>query len=180
MAISIRPAHAGDVEAVCDIYYEFHQFHVGGVPTHLRSLGAREHWDRSHLVAALGGILQAADAEIFVAEVSGALAGLIEVYVRHDPDETTLVRHRYAELQSLMVLPPFRRIGIGTRLVEVAQQWARDQGATEMRLSLWEFNAAAREFYAALGFRTLKRRMIEELAAVERFVVHKAPMQDED
>jgi ribosomal protein S18 acetylase RimI-like enzyme len=163
MVTSIRPAGDRDIEALCEMYYEFHEFHVCGVPTHLRSLGDRERWDRSYLREALGKIIQSDDSEIFVAEVAGELAGLVEVYVRQDADEATLVQHRYAELQSLVVLSPFRRNGIGTGLVGVARQWAWEREATEMRLGLWEFNEAARAFYEAVGFRTLKRRMVAEL-----------------
>jgi ribosomal protein S18 acetylase RimI-like enzyme len=163
MVIAIRPVNNRDIEALCEIYYDFHEFHVCGVPTHLRSLGARERWDRSHLIGALGKIMQSDDSEIFVAKVAGKLAGLIEVYVRQDADEATLVQHQYVELQSLMVLSPFRRNGIGTQLVGVARQWAQEKGATEMRLGVWEFNEAAREFYEAVGFKTLKWRMVAEL-----------------
>lgn len=162
MAVSIRPAKDHDIEALCDIYYDFHEFHVCGVPTHLRSLGDKEQWDRTFIREALGKIIQGDDSEIFVAEAAGKLVGFIEVYARQDPDEVALVRHRYAELQSLMVSSPFRRNGIGTRLVKTARRWAREKGATEMRLGVWEFNEAARKFYETLGFKTLKRGMVAE------------------
>jgi len=61
-----------------------------------------------------------------------------------------------------MVSSPFRRNGIGTRLVRIARRWAREKGATEMRLGVWEFNEAARKFYETLGFKTLKRGMVAE------------------
>jgi ribosomal protein S18 acetylase RimI-like enzyme len=163
MAVSIRPAQDHDIEALCDIYYDFHEFHVCGVPTHLRSLGDREQWDRTSLREALGKIIQSDDSGIFVAEAAGEPAGLIEVYVRQDPEEATLVRHRYVELQSLVVSAPFQRNGIGTQLVAVARRWAGEKGTTEMRLGIWEFNQAARTFYEAVGFKTLKRRMVAEL-----------------
>jgi ribosomal protein S18 acetylase RimI-like enzyme len=163
MTVSIRPAQDPHVEALCDIYYDFHEFHVCGVPTHLRSLGDREQWDRTSLREALVKIMESDDSEIFLAEVAGEPVGLIEVYVRQDPDEATLVQHRYAELQSLVVSAPFRRNGIGTQLVAVARRWAGEKGATEMRLGIWEFNQAAREFYETVGFKTLKRRMVAEL-----------------
>lgn len=163
MVVTVRPADDGDIEPLCEIYYDFHEFHVRGVPTHLRSLGDRAQWDRSSLRESLHKIIQSADSEVFVAEAEGQLAGLVEVYVRPDPDEPTLVRHWYAELQSLVVLAPFRRNGIGTRLVRVAQTWAQEKGATEMRLGVWEFNRPAQEFYQAAGFTTLKRRMVAGL-----------------
>jgi ribosomal protein S18 acetylase RimI-like enzyme len=163
MAVSIRPANDHDIEALCQIYYDFRELHVCGVPTHLRSLGDKEQWDRTSLREALGKIVKSDDSEAFVAEAAGKLVGLIEVYVRQDPDEATLIRHQYAELQSLVVLAPYRRRGIGARLVEVARRWGREKGATEMRLGVWEFNQAAREFWETVGFKTLKRRMVAEL-----------------
>jgi len=92
MAVSIRPAQDHDVEALCDIYYDFHEFNVCGVPTHLCSLGDKEQWDRTFIREALGKIIQGDDSEIFVAEVAGEPVGLIEVYVRQDPEEPTLVQ----------------------------------------------------------------------------------------
>lgn len=165
MVVSVRPANAGDTEGLCELYYDFHEFHVCGVPTHLRSLGAREWWDRSCLRAALGRIIESDDSEIFLAQTAGKLAGLVEVSMRYDAGEASLVQHCYAEIQSLIVCSSFRRSGIGTQLVRAAQQWAQDKGATEVRLSVWEFNQAAQAFYEAVGFNTLQRRMVAELPA---------------
>jgi ribosomal protein S18 acetylase RimI-like enzyme len=165
MAVFIRRPKDHDIEALCDMYYDFHEFLVCGVPTHLCSLGDKAQWDRASLREALDKIMQGDDSEIFVAETAGKLAGLIEVCARQDPDEAAIVQHQYAELQSLVVLAPFRRKGIGTRLVKAARRWGREKGATEMRLGVWEFNQAAREFYEAVGFRTLKRRMVAALPA---------------
>ena len=77
MAVSIRPTQDHDVKALCDIYYDFHEFHVCGVPSHLHSLGDREEWDRTSLPEALGKIIQRDDSEIFVAEAASKLVGLI-------------------------------------------------------------------------------------------------------
>jgi len=38
-----------------------------------------------------------------------------------------------------------------------------EQGATEVRLNVWEFNAGAVAFYEAPGYRTLKRTPVREL-----------------
>ena len=163
MVVSIRPAQDHDAEALCNIYYDFHEFHVCGVPTHLRSLGDKEQWDRTSLREALARIMESDDSRIFVAEAAGEPVGLVEVHVRQDSEEATLVQYRYVELQSLVVSAPFRRNGIGTQLVAAARRWAGEKGATEMRLGAWEFNQTAREFYETVGFKTLKRRMIAEL-----------------
>ena len=76
MAVSIRPAKDHDIEALCEMYYDFHEFHVCGVPTHLRSLGNKAQWDQASLREVLGKIMQGDESEIFVAETAGKLAGL--------------------------------------------------------------------------------------------------------
>jgi GNAT superfamily N-acetyltransferase len=48
----------------------------------------------------------------------------------------------------------------GVRLVQAALQWATDNGATRTELGVYEFNEAARAFWASLGFETLSRRLV--------------------
>ena len=53
---------------------------------------------------------------------------------------------------SVFVSPSHRRQGIAVRLLNLAEDWARDQGGT--RTSLWveELNDAARGFYRSIGY----------------------------
>lgn len=51
-------------------------------------------------------------------------------------------------VRTLAVFAPFRRSGIGTRLL----QWARDRSPAELRLYTFRRNAAARAFYEHHGF----------------------------
>ena len=160
MHIIIRPATQQDVQALGDMYYEFHEYHAALVPTHLRSLGQKDAWDRSRLLQALQDIFKNEDAMIFIAEVDGQSAGLIEVYVRQSDADPGVVPMCYIEMQSLMVLPAFRQHGIGRQLVDTAREWAKGKGATEISLGVWESNQQAREFYERHGFVTLHRRMV--------------------
>lgn len=61
-----------------------------------------------------------------------------------------------------MVNEAFRAQGIGTRLIEVAEEWAREHGAREMRLDTWEFKGDPVGFYENVGYRTLRRKMVHE------------------
>lgn len=70
------------------------------------------------------------------------------------------VGSRYSHLQSLMVVEGFRGQGVGTLLIEAAEEWARERGAREMRLDTWEFVGDPVDFYEKVGYRTSKRRMV--------------------
>jgi GNAT superfamily N-acetyltransferase len=162
--VLIRIATEQDFEALDKLYYDFHQYHVRGVPGRLRDLGKFEDQDWSRLHRALGEIFANQDAVIFLAECSGHSVGLVEVYYRQDDKANPLiVPYQYAYLQSLMVSEPYRKTGIGHKLMEVARQWAREKGATEMRLDVWGFNRGALDFYAEMGYRPLRRTLVAEL-----------------
>jgi GNAT superfamily N-acetyltransferase len=62
-----------------------------------------------------------------------------------------------------MVQETYRGHGIGTRLVEAAERWARGQGATEVRVETWEFVEGPLAFYERMGYRTLRRTVVREL-----------------
>lgn len=58
----------------------------------------------------------------------------------------------YAELTELFVLESHRRRGAARALVAHAEALARAAGAEELRMLTGHDNAAARAFYAALGY----------------------------
>lgn len=58
----------------------------------------------------------------------------------------------YAYLSDLVVLPAHRGKGFGRRLVEVAEQYARDCGAPRIRLSVLARNREARHLYERCGW----------------------------
>ena len=68
---------------------------------------------------------------VFVAErPNGGLCGMIEVAIRDHAVGCSTGRVGY--LEAWYVEPEQRRQGIGRRLVERAEEWARDQGCTEI------------------------------------------------
>jgi len=159
----IRPAEPDDLQALCALYLEFHEFHVRGVPDRLSSLGTPDTFDPSELCAALEKIMQSEDSALFVAESAGRVVGLAEVYLRHDEPDPATVARCYGYPQSLMVDLTYRRQGIATRLIAAAESWAQAHGAAEMRLQTWEFTGDPLPFYDHLGYRTLRRTLVRDM-----------------
>jgi len=162
--VTIRPASLSDRGTLCKLYHEFHEFHVLGVPERLLSLGEPLNtYEHSGLYLTLEKIISNEDSVVFVAEASHQLVGFVEVYIRQDEPNPLKVSYRYGHLQSLMVKESFWRQGVGTRLLEAAQQWAREKGAAEIRLDTWEFEAGPLQFYEKHRYRTLRRTLVREL-----------------
>src|SRR5512136_99104 len=92
----IRPATPGDLDALCALYHEFHEFHARGVPDRLRSQGDLDRQDFTRLKETLTGIMRGDDSALLIAEVSGSVVGLAEVTLREDdPANALIVPHRY-------------------------------------------------------------------------------------
>jgi GNAT superfamily N-acetyltransferase len=163
-AVITRLASTHDIEALCRLYFEFHEFHVRGVPDRLLGSGEPlDSYEHSELYRNLERIINEDESALVLAEVACQPVGLAEVYVRQEEPNPLQASRRYGHLQSLMVCGPFRREGIGARPMEGAQRWAKEKGAAEMRLETWEFAEGPLEFYERVGYRTLRRTLVREL-----------------
>ena len=97
-------------------------------------------------------IKRGAEHEVWVAEAAaGEVLGWIEVLL-----ERTLISDREAEITGLVVDASCRGQGIGRRLMEEAEQWARDKGCRSVRLRSNVVRAEAHAFYEQLGYSVFK------------------------
>jgi len=62
------------------------------------------------------------------------------------------------EIGNLFVLPPYRRKGVATKLLEELFRKAEQHGAREILLEVRESNEAARQLYKDLGFKDIGQR----------------------
>jgi ribosomal-protein-alanine N-acetyltransferase len=92
--------------------------------------------------------LSDSNAVSLVADISGTAAGFSIATLEHSGREATLV--------TLDVLPPYRRSGVGSALVEAARHWLLGRGAGRLFLQVDTSNEAALAFYLGLGFRKVR------------------------
>ncbi|HET8946779.1 MAG TPA: GNAT family N-acetyltransferase [Candidatus Polarisedimenticolia bacterium] len=67
-----------------------------------------------------------------------------------------LVSPRYAEVRALIVDEPSRGRGVGLRLLEAAEGWARGRGFESIRVRSNIVRERARSFYERAGYRVTK------------------------
>jgi GNAT superfamily N-acetyltransferase len=129
----VRPALLADAPALADLITEL------GYPTTADEMTIR-----------LALILQHADYQTIVAEQSGALVGMVGM--------TRNLRWEYdgcfVRIIALVVSSSAREQGVGERLIQAAEIWAVDIGATELALNCGNRpeRAAAHRFYPRMGF----------------------------
>ena len=100
---------------------------------------------------------------VFVAEAGdeeGCIAGVI-----HVEKYNVLYFPTMANILGIAVSADFRRQGIGSALLKRGEEWARENGASSMRLNSGESRKQAHEFYRAQGYIDDKKqlRFIKEL-----------------
>jgi len=64
-------------------------------------------------------------------------------------------------IETLAVLPEFRRIGIGIKLVQFAMSKLFQDGMDASLITTWETNEAALAMYERLGFKVIMRKKID-------------------
>ena len=159
MEYTIREATPNDYEALLPIFDEGDAHHRRALP-HIFC----EPDGPSRSRAYLNSLLADDSAAIFVAACEGQIVGEVNIALRETRDIPILVPRRYAVVDTLIVLPAYRRAGIGRALMERVHRWALDKGITEVELNVWEFNTGATAFYEGLGYVTTRRTMAKYLS----------------
>lgn len=159
--VTIRLAEERDLPALRNLYGEFHEFHVQGVPSYLRMPDNAD--DADQVYATLRRIVVDRDAALYVACLDRAVVGLAEAYVQEIAGNPYVVSRRYALLQSLAVRQGFRRQGIGLKLLHAVHEWAKATGVREIEVETWEFPGDPVPFYVANGYHTIKRKLVCDL-----------------
>ncbi|MBI2357974.1 MAG: GNAT family N-acetyltransferase, partial [Deltaproteobacteria bacterium] len=103
--------------------------------------GLRWRWTPARVAASI----RAPDVNVLVAYIRGNLAGF--AIMRYGNDD--------AHLDLLAVAPPYRRAGLGRRLIEWLEKCAVVAGIFSVTLEVREGNEGAQLFYKRMGYRTL-------------------------
>jgi GNAT superfamily N-acetyltransferase len=89
---------------------------------------------------------------------------MAEIHLRQDdPTNNRIVPHHYVYISCLIVRDAWRGKGIGRRLMDATELWARSHKANEVRLDCWEFAGGPLAFYESFGYQTLKRTLVKPL-----------------
>ena len=85
----------------------------------------------------------------------GRLAGFLEASIRPHAEDCETENVGY--LEGWFVDAPYRRLGIGRRMVAAAEQWARTKGCREMASDAEINNAASQHAHSNLGYTETSR-----------------------
>jgi aminoglycoside 6'-N-acetyltransferase I len=116
-------------------------------------------WPRANpdkLADDAGKILKDANWAVFLAKHQGEAVGFIECSIRDKAPACETDRIGYIE--GWYVAPAFRKAGVGRKLVEKSEQWAREMGCTEMASDTTTNYPVSPAAHNALGYQEVKRK----------------------
>jgi ribosomal protein S18 acetylase RimI-like enzyme len=104
---------------------------------------------------------------LLACDANGALAGFAQLRADHAP--AGVATRNAIELKRFYVDKPWQGRGLARRLMDAVEACARERGARELWLGVWERNERAQAFYRKCGFR---------LVGTQIFVVGTDPQTD--
>ena len=101
--------------------------------------------------------------QVFVAEVQGEVVGFVRVRLEHEADTYLSTLTEYAYISDLVVLLPHQNRGIGTALLQKAEEFARQHGMTALKIEVLARNQPATMLYLHSGFRLYELVLLKQL-----------------
>ena len=95
------------------------------------------------------------DGQIFLSEIDGSIAGFVSVLAKVSSGVLNDGNLICSCIDDLIVREQFRRLGVGKKLIEAAESFAKSKKARWLRLSAMARNTSARKLYSSVGFSEL-------------------------
>jgi GNAT superfamily N-acetyltransferase len=90
------------------------------------------------------------DSVIFLYEMDNLICGWVHVFGK------CIIQMEYAEIGGLVVDTEYRGKGVGKKLMQKAEEWAKDKGFSEVRLRSGGHRKEAHQFYEGIGYENIK------------------------
>ena len=151
MVIFIRKATENDYAFIDKLFCSIAAQHVKVYP-HIFTDIAGKHYNKKYFF----DMIAEKNGNLFVAEVDGECAGFVECYER-------VFEYREKPIMfisELAVLPKFRNLGVGTKLIEKVAELAKSHDCFSLELNVYNGNSAV-EFYEKQGF-TVQKLTLEK------------------
>lgn len=149
--VSVRPARAEDAEALAEVYIESAEHHMRLDPS------IYAHPDLDKMISRYQERVASGDpdSEIVVAERKGRVIGFVDIQLRRPDGHPRMIRDAVSAEVDIAVLDDWRGRGVGTRLMDAAEDWAVEHGADLVTVSVHVANVDAVRFYQDhRGYRT--------------------------
>ncbi|MGO9108624.1 MAG: N-acetyltransferase family protein [Thermoguttaceae bacterium] len=146
MAIRFAQASEADATILARLNRQIHQTHVDHAPWFFAQPTVDEVQD------AFAAMLRQGNTQGFVAYSDEITVGYILLVVRERAASIFCRASRSLSIEHIAAVPEWQRHGVGHRLIEAAEEYARVAGLGTIMAETWVFNHASQAFFESLGF----------------------------
>ena len=145
MEFSVQLAAKNNIDEILALYKEFFLEMAAHQPKLLRPAEANKTFIKS--------MLNRFDTDYFVALADGKTVGFVLVQQLDTPDYACNIPYKYAYLMDIKVSKLYQGNGIGAKLIERVEQWAKDRGLAYVELNVLAENKGAQKLYKRTGYK---------------------------
>jgi ribosomal protein S18 acetylase RimI-like enzyme len=150
--VRIRAASPGDDQALIGLRREAEGVHARLLPDYFRVSPAG-----TTPLSPLG------PPTVLVAELEREVIGYVALRMVETPRDPAITPERRAHVEIVVVEESHRGRGVGSALMQAAEEWAGCRGAAELVLTVWSDNAPAEALYRRRGYSALARILRKRL-----------------
>ena len=147
----IRMAEEADFSGIHDVFLEVHKFHLDSAPGMFKDIDPLTQEEFKEILSEEGKLF-------LVSDNNGTIEGFLDATIVEKTSKSTGFK-RFLFIDHLGVLKTTQKTGVGRKLVEEAEKFAKENNCTMLVLDVWGFNQNAIEFYEHLGFGERTRKM---------------------
>lgn len=155
--IKIRMATLDDVSGIMPIFSEVVDYHASIDPEVYTDA------DMNAFEQSVREQLTKDNWKIFVAEADEKIVGFLTLQMRSNRRKYGNVADVDGRIDCLAVGQQYRQMGIGTKLIEAMEDYLKEQGIAELRLTVSVHNPAAIKCYEKMGMKPYLYSMRKEL-----------------
>jgi diamine N-acetyltransferase len=155
--VKIRQAIQQDIEALQTLSMQNHEFHLEQSPDYFNKI------DKLYKESDWQGFIENSSCCVLVIEDDSNVIGFALIRLINKNVAPHLREKRTAFISDFCIHQNWRGRGLGKKLFQACEEWAREQNAEELGLAVWTFNNHAIQLYEAMGMRDIYRQMRKPL-----------------
>lgn len=120
-------------------------------------------YDKSSIAPALEKMMANPDCYAFVASLGEIPVGYLVMMVKRIPESAFTFARESLYIDQIGVLNDHRKTGVGSSLLEKAEQFAKELGISRIELDHWTMNTVAATYFRSKGYTLYREQLSKQI-----------------
>jgi GNAT superfamily N-acetyltransferase len=149
--MNIRNANIMDIESILSLEDQVFELHIKARPDWIGKKPLNHDYIKS--------IIEGNNGKVFLIENNNEIIGHCIIFIYEIKNHHIFHDMINIVIDDLCIKEQYRKKGFGKKLFEEVKIYAKEIGARNIELTVWEFNKNAKLFYEHLGMKTKQIKM---------------------